>query len=210
MPAPGTPPRARREGGGSRHLVRAVRTSYAASMSRSRTALLAALLPLLAGCAEEALPRPGPLDIGSRGPGGEFQPFADGDDFVLDLLGGRVLGLQLSLRVPVAEPRDPDVEIVLLEGETIMGANLTEFGPYALEAHGDAFVLWEAPTAFQVNTCCFLCRDVTVEARLVDSRGRSFEGAVSGLVTRGSCPDPGDCCVSATDCPVPERTRLCD
>jgi len=179
-------------------------------MAPSRAALLATLLVTLAGCAEEAAPPPGSLDIGWRGPGDEFEPYVEGDDILLDLLGGRILGIVLSLHLPAADPRDPEVELVVREGDTIMGANLTEFGPYALEPEGDGLVLWDVPTAFQVNSCCFLCRDVTIEARVVDSRGHVFEGSVGGRISRGSCPDPGGCCAAASDCPVPERTRLCE
>ena len=170
--------------------------------------VLAFVALLAIGCSEEP-PPPGPLEVGLRASTGEFEAFAPGADFVLQLLGGRILGLEVSLRMPRLDTTDPDVEIAVVDEGLVIGANLTDMRPYDLELQGDDHILWDAPTTFQVDPCCFLCRDVTIEARVVDASGHRREGSVMGRVSRGACPDPGACCAAAEDCPMPERTRLC-
>jgi hypothetical protein len=114
-----------------------------------------------------------------------------------------------SLRARGIDPRGPDVQVEVTVAGILMAADI-EGSRVDMAESGDGHVLWDIRVPFQTELCCYVCREGTLEARLVDRAGRVFETVVTVRLERGGCPDPVACCGNANVCPDPELTLLCE
>ncbi len=163
----------------------------------------------LLGCIQPPPPPPpGTLEIGEN-QGGRFRTFFDGATAAV-VLGANGLNMVVpSLRAVEIDPRAPDPTVTVEVVGRLMAADIEGTRP-DMKSDGTGFVLWDLRVPFQVELCCFICRDGRIAAGITDASGRLFEGTVTVRLERGGCPDPPACCKFADACPDPSLTQVCE
>lgn len=175
----------------------------------SRIAMLGALLAC--GCSGPPAQPPGALEIGIHDEEeGTFVPLQDGDTVAV-VLGSNGLNMVVpSLRVEGADPRGPEPNVEVFVGGVLMAADIEGDRVDLVVDDAGRGLLRDLRVPFQTDLCCYVCRDGTLRARLEDRKGRVYEGEVTVQLERGGCPDPSACCASASACPDPDLTQVCE
>ena len=187
-------------------------TRYDPGMLRWRCVASTLWLCLLVGCGGESV-SPEELDLGVGEPSEGFVPLVDGQQlliFPVYVAGSFLDGFFINLRTPPLDPTDPDLEVVVRDGELPIGR---EVGSYTLVERSDGtggFLVWQVRVVFAEESCCFLCKEIVVEARLEDANGRRFLGRSRVIPTHSVCPDSEGCCSSADLCERFEAPQVCE
>lgn len=150
----------------------------------------------------------GALEIGIRGEGDTFIPLQSGQDVpvVLGAIGLDMLVLSLRAYDVAAGAIDPSIEFVV--SDTVYAVDI--LGPIKPSLIGNAHMLWDIRVPYMVALCCYNCGEGTITATFTDSSAQLFARSVTVRPSRGGCPDPAACCVSADACPVPSKATVCE